>query len=77
MEEHPLNHEIALTDLRGEELAQALARKAAIETAMKAAVHEAVLKHQRLGLPMVVWQNEQVVWIPAEQLADYVAGRTR
>ena len=40
-----------------------------IEEAMREAVHEAVTGRTcRSGLPMVVWQDGQVVWIPADQL---------
>jgi len=42
--------------------------KITVESAMREAVNEAVLHHKRLGLPMVVWQDGEVVWIPADQL---------
>ena len=50
---------------------QALAdsHKLAIEAAMREAVRDAVVAHQRLGLPMVEWQDGRIVWIPADQLA--------
>lgn len=39
-----------------------------IERAMREAVHEAVLQHYRLGLPMVEWRDGKIVWVPPEQL---------
>ncbi len=42
--------------------------KLAIEQSLREAVNLAVLKHQQLGLPMVVWQDGRVVWIPADEL---------
>ena len=47
---------------------QLRAEVAAIEAAMREAVHEAVLLHKRLGLPMVTWEDGKVVWVPADQL---------
>jgi hypothetical protein len=44
------------------------AERLAIEQAMREAVTEAVQTHKRLGLPMVEWQNGQIVWVPADQL---------
>jgi hypothetical protein len=41
----------------------------AVEAAIREATHEAVLAHKRLGLPMATWQDGQVIWIPADQLA--------
>jgi D-aminopeptidase len=49
--------------------AAADSHKLAIEAAMREAVNDAVVAHQRLGLPMVEWQNGRIVWIPADQLA--------
>lgn len=40
----------------------------AIEHAMREAINETIVIHKRLGLPMVEWQNGQIVWVPAEQL---------
>jgi hypothetical protein len=50
------------------ELARLDAETLAIEGAMREAVNEAVIAHQRLGLPMVEWQDGQIVWVPADQL---------
>ena len=50
------------------QLARLAAEKLAIEAAMRQAVNDAVIAHQRLGLPMVEWQDGKVVWVPADQL---------
>ena len=36
---------------------------------MRAGLREAMLRHKRLGQPIVVWRDGQVVEIPAEQIA--------
>jgi len=51
-----------------EQGAQLRAEADAIEAAMRAAVDEALLIHKRAGLPVVVWENGKVVWIPADQI---------
>ena len=56
------------THSEAEALNRLHAENAAIEVAMQEAVNEAVLAHKRRGLPMVTWQDGQVVWIPADQL---------
>lgn len=35
---------------------------------LNAAVREAVLKHKQAGVPIVVWENGQVVCIPPEEI---------
>ena len=39
------------------------------EQALKEAVAEAIADHKRHGVPIVVWQDGQVVKIPAERMA--------
>jgi hypothetical protein len=39
-----------------------------IDEAMSAAVREAVLQHKRAGLPLVVWRDGKIVWIPADEI---------
>jgi hypothetical protein len=36
--------------------------------ALRQAVREALLNHKRSGNPVAVWQNDRVVWVPAEQI---------
>jgi hypothetical protein len=36
--------------------------------AIDEAVLDAYAQHKRAGTPIVVWRNDQVVWIPAEEI---------
>ena len=51
------------------QLARLDANKRVIEQAMQEAVNDAIVLHQRLGLPMVEWQEGKIVLVPADQLA--------
>jgi hypothetical protein len=39
-----------------------------VERALREAVTQAVIRHKRLGTPIVVWRDGKVVWIPAEEI---------
>ncbi len=39
-----------------------------VEHALHDAVVQAMIRHKRLGNPIVVWRDGQVVWIPAEEI---------
>jgi hypothetical protein len=39
-----------------------------VERALREAVTQALIRHKRLGTPIVVWRDGQVVWIPAEEI---------
>lgn len=41
---------------------------AAIDAALKAAVREAVLRHKRLGQPIVEWRDGRAVLTPPEEI---------
>ena len=41
---------------------------AAVEMAMREAARDAVLLHQRLGLPLVEWHEGQIVLVSPDQL---------
>jgi hypothetical protein len=41
---------------------------AAVEVAMREAAQEAVVLHQRLGLPLVEWHEGQIVLVSPDQL---------
>jgi hypothetical protein len=38
-----------------------------IDKAMNAAAQEAVRLHKEKGLPMAVWRNGKVEWVPADE----------
>ena len=41
-----------------------------IGKAMRAAVRKDLLRHVAEGLPIAVWENGSVVWIPPEEIAE-------
>lgn len=47
---------------------QAFADGTVIEQALRAGVAAALLRHRQMGLPIVVWQDGRVVWIPSDQI---------
>ena len=46
----------------------AVRNRSAIAAAFEAARRDALLDHKRTGDPIVVWENGQVVWIPADKI---------
>ncbi|HLH23494.1 MAG TPA: hypothetical protein VK066_13315 [Chloroflexota bacterium] len=39
-----------------------------IREAIRQAIREALLGHKRAGNPVAVWRDDQVVWIPPEDI---------
>ena len=39
-----------------------------ISTALRRAVQGALLSHKQAGNPVAIWQDERVVWVPAEDI---------
>jgi hypothetical protein len=39
-----------------------------VEQALHKAVVQTIIRHKRLGNPIVVWRDGKVVWIPAEEI---------
>jgi hypothetical protein len=37
---------------------------------MREAVHEAVLRHKRLGNPVAIWRDGRVVWLSPEEIPE-------
>jgi len=44
------------------------ARAKAIEAAMRRGVRRALIEHKQRGMPIVVWENNQVTWVPADEI---------
>jgi len=42
----------------------------AIDGAMRKAARQAIEEHRREGLPLAMWRDGKVVWVPAEELAE-------
>ena len=45
-----------------------MAESDAVLAAVREAVREALIRHKRLGQPVVSCENGKVVWIPAEEI---------
>ena len=39
-----------------------------IDKALKQGVQEALLRHKQLGNPIVVWHNDEIVWLKPEEI---------
>lgn len=39
-----------------------------INAAIAKGVREAMIKHKQAGKPIVVWRDERIIWIPAEEI---------
>jgi len=39
-----------------------------IERALRRGVREALIRHKKLGQPIVIWRDGKVVWVPAEEI---------
>jgi hypothetical protein len=39
-----------------------------IEQALRRGIHRALLRHKQLGLPIAVWEDNQVVWIAPKDI---------
>lgn len=40
----------------------------AVAAALRKGVHDALVRHKKLGQPVVVWRDGKVVWIPPEEI---------
>jgi hypothetical protein len=49
-------------------ISAAVRDRSLIAAAFEAARRDALLDHKRTGDPIVVWENGQVVWIPADKI---------
>jgi len=46
-----------------------------ITEALRKGAREAILRHKKEGFPIVVWRNGKTVWIPPEEIDDYLAAQ--
>jgi hypothetical protein len=53
---------------KAERLAELRDQTALIEQAMREVHREVRITHKRAGAPLVVWEDGQIVWIPADQI---------
>ncbi len=52
------------------DLEQVLADKVMVEKALRAAVHEALVRHKRAGNSVAIWRDGKVVWLSPEAIPD-------
>jgi hypothetical protein len=57
-----------MTPEKPKDLRQIILHTDLIEQALRQAGTEALIRHKRLGTPIVVWRDGKVVWIPAEEI---------
>ena len=48
-----------------------------IQRALAEAARSAIEQHRRSGLPVVIWRDGKVAWVPAEELLPKKNGRKR
>ena len=41
-----------------------------VTRSIRRGVYKAALEHQRDAMPMVVWKNGQIEWVPAEEVLE-------
>ena len=58
----------ATSEPEPEQLAELIAQSEKVEAAVQNAVRDALIVHKRLGQAIVVWENDQVLWIPPEEI---------
>jgi hypothetical protein len=52
------------------DLERVLADKGRVETALRAAVSAALVRHKRAGNPVVVWRNGKVIRLRPEEIPE-------
>jgi hypothetical protein len=53
-----------------EDLEEVLADKAKVESALRAAVREALARHKKAGNAVAVWRDGKVVWLSPEAIPE-------
>lgn len=52
----------------GRSIEELLADRPLIDAALKRAARDAILRHKKLGNPIAVWENEQLVWLQPHEI---------
>jgi len=50
------------------DIAQLFEEGTEIDRALRLGVRDALIMHKKLGFPIVVWQDGQIVWVPPEEI---------
>lgn len=59
-----------MTNNTATDMRSILTDRPSVEQAIRQARREAVRQHRMANLPMVVWRDGAIVWIPPDQLPD-------
>jgi hypothetical protein len=57
-----------MTDKAKDRISQLFADGTEIDRALERGVREALWRHRQLGVPIVVWRDGQIVWVPPEEI---------
>ena len=57
-----------MSDGKENKVAELMRDNSRIEAAMEEAVCDNLREHKLLGLPIVVWRDGKVVWVPPEEI---------
>jgi hypothetical protein len=57
-----------MNDVTKKNISELFADGAVIDRALKQAVQEALLLHRQRGVPIVIWRDGRVVWVPADEI---------
>lgn len=55
-------------EMTDDEIARAFNDPTKITQAIQKGIQMALMKHKQAGNPICIWKNNQVCWIPAEQI---------
>jgi hypothetical protein len=53
---------------KGDRIGRLFADGRAVDEALRLAVRDAIRKHKRHNVPLAIWRDGRVVWVPAEEL---------
>ena len=62
---------------KAKDIGRIFAKGTAIDEAVKRAARRAIEQHRRAGLPLVVYRDGKIAWVPAEELEAQLRSRQR
>jgi hypothetical protein len=65
-----------MNEVTRKDIAELFADGTVIDRALKQATQEALLLHCQRGVPIAVWRNSQVIWIPPDEIPRSEGGGT-
>lgn len=64
-----------MKDRRLSRIGQIFADGRRIDKALRSAVRAAIRDHQQDNVPVVIWRNGRIAWVPAEELNGAAASK--